>query len=174
MKKTQAHVLFIVTIAFALTLTACTSQGEPKSEATPASEIAGYVGPPRVEEIVKCINELGWDAELNWDGGVSFGTVPPEQINQLNADQQTCVEKFPSQQLNLDGIRDLYAAEVANSDCLAGLGYQMPKPPTEQAYVDAYGTADQWFAMVGASPEAMPEKKYQEAFTACPPPAWQL
>ncbi|WP_159600551.1 hypothetical protein [Agromyces humi] len=177
MKKTTP--VAVLAAAIALSLAGCapaTNVAETAAapSAAPVINFTPTEEDTRADIMAGCLTELGWEGlVVNWDGGIDTGHIPEEQQDQFQADSATCIEAFPVVPLTDAEIREMYAAEVANSDCLVGLGYAMPQTPTEQTYVDTYGTENQWFAMVGASPQTMKEETYKDVFTTCPPPAWQ-
>ncbi|MFE6967128.1 hypothetical protein ACFVAJ_18590 [Agromyces sp. NPDC057679] len=175
--KTSTKLLLLLPAA--LLLAGCTATDVAQPGGT-GGDHAGMAFTPaaddnRSEVMVGCLTELGWEGlVVGWDGGVDVSDIPAEQMEKFNEDNVTCADAYPVIPLTDQEIRDLYAAEVENSECLVARGHQMPEPPTEQTFVDTYGTPKQWFAMIGAGPDTMDEEVYKETFIACPPPAWQL
>ena len=156
---------FVVPV-IALALASCSATSEP-----PVDEV---LNTSRAAVIVGCLADRGWDLSVRFDGGVSISDVPEEQQGPLLADVRECEEEFPYQAPTASQIREIYAAELDNRECLIDLGYEIGPPPSEQAFVDTFGTAERWYAMTDAHPESMDAGTYEKVFSACVPPAWTL
>ena len=72
-----------------------------------------------------------------------------------------------------DQIRELYRQEVAEHECLIGIGADSPEPPSVQTYIDTFDTADQYFAVMPAmlNPEGSGHS-LESLVSMCPPPTW--
>jgi hypothetical protein len=163
----ELRLVFLAPLA--VLLASCAWSGPTAPEFTPPPNAS------RAEIMVGCLTELGWEGlEVDWDGGTDTSHIPDEQRDLYDADQARCAERYPYKPPTESDVRELYAAELENSSCLSDLGYDMPEPPSEQVFVDTFGTATQWFAMTSATLEAMDAATYESVFTACPPPSWKL
>ena len=112
----------------------------------PAVETVRVVEPEELPALVaQCMNDSGFAADSS--GTI---TVPSDQTDSLNLAYYTCYAKYPIdekylQPLDADQRRYIYGYWVASEiPCLAGLGYDIPAPPSEQTYLDSIGTSDEY------------------------------
>lgn len=115
------------------------------------------------------MEDAGWVVTLTPDNGFSFSDVPEEQQEVLSQALTDCQTKFPAPPMNASNLTVLYEAEIAQRDCLVGLGYEMPEPPTLDTYIDSYGS-DAWFAISDTNPETMTPAVYADVLRQCPSP----
>lgn len=154
-------------LAFAAMLVGCSEAAtevaaqQPSADTTlPSSSVN--------DAMLSCMREVGWDAEMEWSGAISYGSIPDEQTEVFQRDFEACVEQTgwgDLTRLTTEQIESLYAQEVETFECLREIGEEPAEPPTEQRYVDTFGTGEQYYAIedVVATPEVV---------SACPPPTW--
>lgn len=95
-------------------------------------------------QIAACLRDKGWDATIEWDGGMQVDTPGgDEQRAALRLDQYACWDVFggprpfvPPTDAEIQAIYEYWAHDLR--DCLIGMGYTIGEPPTEQEFVDSY------------------------------------
>lgn len=129
-----------------------------RTTATPiASSAPALTYPERVELVVACIEEHGFNASSYEGFGIRIDYSGEEQEELATKVEGDCWEQIdrrvpPPPPLSLES-RYEYMVEVA--DCLRGLGHDVPDAPTLDAYVDQASAdpppADLWdpYAIVG-------------------------
>jgi hypothetical protein len=128
------------------------------------------------EAALACIRDAGWEAEMDWTGGINGPEMNSAQVSQWQAVAAKCTEQagYTNPQLTDAQKRQLYAQEVAERDCLAGLGYVSDPPPSEQRYVDTWGTGEQYAAFFAAGADKTGQAEMMKTVRECPPPSWFL
>src|SRR5690554_7488140 len=71
--------LVALVVFTAMTFTGCAAE-EPQPAAT-APAMSDLPPSPLGEKMVRCIEDEGWEAELEWDGGVRGPEMPTDQIS---------------------------------------------------------------------------------------------
>lgn len=122
-------------VVASLMLVACTDA--PTS--TPAnSSVQALTYPERVELVVACIEEHGFDASSYEGFGIRVESSSEEQgelATQIEGDcWEETDERYPPPPPLLPEERYTYMVEVA--ECLRELGHDVPDAPTVDAYVD--------------------------------------
>jgi hypothetical protein len=130
-----------------------------------------------MQALVACLQDAGWDVQVQWGGTVSGPEMDPSQLDSFNAASDECAESSGWSRANDWGswtdaqITALYEQEVATHECLVGLGFDSAVPPSEQAYLDTFHSADQYYAFnPGAA--GLRHLDFPRFFGPCPPPTW--
>lgn len=157
----------LLLLAVTCSLTSCASAPEPEptvesvdSELMPVSNVN--------KAMIDCMQEKGWDPQLDWGGALDYGNVPQSQATVLEADSTECIANTgwgDLTRLTADQISILYEREVDTYKCLVGIGESPGEPPTRQSYIDSFGTGEQYHAI-----REVPAQ--EEVIQACPPPTW--
>jgi hypothetical protein len=127
-----ALILFVATLALA----GCSKQApvHAASPATPAP--AADFG----ENMVGCMSAKGWDVGVDAQGRMTtpHDGVPNSQIEQYRNDAQECLANFGYDKFTItpEMASSFYDKQVALAQCLRGLGYVIPDPPSREAYVE--------------------------------------
>lgn len=128
---------------------ACSSDsGGPKEEASSQSTAARpTTGDEYLSALAGCLNDAGWDAVIERDGGMSVDSVTAEQRTAFMAAQDSCKKELgpPPQEAPLTDseigrIYDYYVGEL--TDCVVGLGYPVGEPPSRESFVANYYAPD--------------------------------
>lgn len=133
-----------------------------------------YPEAPLLEAIEECMNDQGWEIIVDpAEAGYSGPEMSPELSAQWIQASNACAEEvgYFDPQLNLSQQRELYEQEVSTHECIVALGQPSDRPPTEQVYLDTYGTGDQYFAIGALAAAQMP---IRDVALQCPPPTWFL
>lgn len=160
-----------VSLAVAAALVGC-SGGDPPSM-TPQPTMAP------VEDFAinmqRCLGEKGWEVEVSWDNSIGMSGLPPEQRDQYDADVQVCLAAFgydePPRPLTQEEAQDLYDAMLLVAECVRGLGYTVPDPPSKQTYAEwltTPGGLAKWTPYSGIPMTSRDDRK--RAQQECPPP----
>lgn len=164
-------------VAIALGMSACA--GSPAAtpdasvpEPNPSQGPKLYSGPPDqyFAQLADCIRDAGFSAEVSADGSsmsFDYGTV--EQRPAYEAAKAACDAEIglplPPEPLSEPQIRERYAFLVEARTCLIAQGYDLPEPPTEDVFVETYGS-DPWSPF---SDVPVMDQEAWEALTAiCP------
>lgn len=161
-----AALLVVGSVAMA----AC-SAPEPVNEAVPTA--TGEFG----DNMVRCLSAKGWDVRADADDEVHAEAIPEAQIDQYRADRDACMAEFgydepPS--ITPEVASGYYDKMLALADCLRGLGYPVPDPPSREAFVEelvATGGSS-WFPYEAVQDAAFAgdADAFREADAACPQP----
>ena len=153
----------------------------PDSAELPSADSTGLEVPfsPVTDRFVRCLEDEGWDAQASWGGGIEVPGTPLAQQSQVNEAMERCGwssgwstwYNWPA--WSEDQIRELYRQEVAEHECLIGIGADSPEPPSVQAFIDTFATGEQYYAMMPAilNPEASGHS-LESLQSTCPPPTW--
>jgi hypothetical protein len=132
------------------------------------------------DDVVTCLEEAGYPGFIADSGGI---TAPPgssddeEQFKLLLAAEAQCADEagFYSGPIPDDELPRLYALELEEIECLQGLGYETPEPPSLQTYIDDYSSGTPWeaaFELYFSLPLSdQTEDALNHINTVCPPPA---
>ena len=123
-------------IGLLLVLSACSAS--PSSTPVQSAE-AALTYPERVELVVACVNEHGFEASSAGGFGVSVKAAGDTQLDAAGVIEGECWEEVdarypPPPPLSLEE-QYYYMLDVA--ECLRGMGYDVPHAPTVDAYIDA-------------------------------------
>lgn len=100
-----------------------------------------------------------------------------EQFKLLLAAESQCADEagFYSGPIPDAELPRLYALELEEIECLQGLGYETPEPPSLQTYIDNYSSGTPWeaaFELYFSLPSTeQTEDALNRINTECPPPA---
>ncbi len=165
--------------AFGLALIASTAlvAGCVATDAEPATSpshpVAAYA-----ELVAECLQERGWDAVATFDNSVTSGDpktgIPADQLSAYQAAEQECVDELgygEPRTPTTDQVHEMYRLDLEARDCMIELGFDIPVMPSEQVYVETFGTASGWD--IGQQvPAFSSPTEYERVWTACPPPQW--
>jgi hypothetical protein len=120
----------------------------------------------------ECVRGQGFEAEESWDGGVSYGRVPPEQSLASHTAIYRCHIAYPvhpryflprtEEQVRV--VYDYFVDELV--PCLAELGYEVSPAPSWEAFLADEGSQGQWFPYLDVDPPSDQEER--EVNEACP------
>lgn len=151
--------LFGALLAF--TLTACGSPAQPSNADGPSSAVPASPGPdgsgrPPIfagssyeyfERLAGCLHDQGFAAEVTPDRALRYDFGSAEQQPAFDAAMDACESEVgimpPPEPLSEAELVRLYESYLTARSCLIGLGYSLPEPPSEDAFVDTYAT-DPW------------------------------
>lgn len=143
-----------------------------QSDDPPASVSVEVPVAPLAERMIACMEESGWEASMEWDGTIVGPEMTKELTTQWVDASLVCGEEtgFHGGELNDEQVQALYEQEIAEAECLRGLGYGVEQPPSLQTYIDTHASADQYYAYASLDFAATGQSKMQEVYAACPPP----
>lgn len=128
-------------------------------------------------ETVRCMEELGFEAEVDNFGGISSPEMSPELGEQWHAAADQCSEEtgWGVEDYNDDQLAELYTLEVAQYECLLELGYSPEEPPSVQQYIDSWSSrTNSPYQPFGTVIAGRPQAEAQSILEACPPPRWSF
>lgn len=123
-------------VASLFLLVGCTSTGNSESATVKLSGIEAST------VVAECLREKGWQASVNSDGAVTMSSVPKAQAAQYEAASNDCWSQIemPTFDDYTDEQRErIYEQHLAMRSCLIEVGFDMPREPTYQAWVDGSG-----------------------------------
>lgn len=131
------------------------------------------------EAMATCMHDKGMEVGFDIKGGLSGLETDSSQSGLWRAAANTrgTATGYVNPQLPQSQIRQSYSQEVAERACLAELGFGSPESPSEQTYIDSYGTGDQFYAVHSAGADQVGQVgqgKMSEIVQKCPPPTWFL
>lgn len=139
----------------------------------PSHPLAEYA-----ERVTACLQDRGWDAVATFDNTVTSGDpktgIPPEQLTAYQAAEQECIDELgygEPRTPTTEQLREMYQLDIAERECMIDLGFDIAELPSEQVYIETFGTASGWD--IGQQVPVFPtQQEYQRVWTACPPPQW--
>jgi hypothetical protein len=156
MGRRITRLLASATAAAAVALAGCTSDqlaaddltgSLPPTPESPATRAAGSPEEPapgsleeQTRDLVRCLNDRGWETEILPGSNTYRTVVPPEQHDQYNADIEECnieigVDIGPPQ-VTPEEASELYDILLEIADCVRDLGYNVPEAPSRQSFVE--------------------------------------
>ncbi len=139
-------------------------------EDPPDVDVVRAVEPEELPALVtQCMAESGFVADST--GTI---TVPSDQTESLDLAYYTCYARYPIdekylQPLNAGQRRYIYRYWIDSEiPCLAGLGYSIPAPPSEQTYLDSIGTPDEYVVSSQLYDLGLSESVVGAALSKCP------
>jgi len=127
----------------------------------------------------ECVRGRGFDVEVTFDGGVSYGTVPRDQELALHEAIYRCQVAYPvhpryrlpwTEQM----IRVLYEYYVDELvPCLVDQGYPAQEPPSWETFLASHGTEREWnpYAVVVDRDDPQEWRAINETCPQAPPDA---
>lgn len=141
---------------FLVPLAACAA------DSTPADTL---VGASWADRFAACMNERGWNVTVSEDGGVE-GEYTDEQADRFTEDRDECnAFAGTNEELSPAEYEEAYAALLDNRDCIIAQGYDLPQPPSYQAWRDMNAA---WNPFVDLPPD-LATSDLQALVEACPP-----
>ncbi len=147
-------------------------------EDPPTVEVVRVIEPEEALPLVyQCLSEAGFPVSAN--GAIS---VPNDQLVTLNLNYYICFAKYPVderylQPMTADQHRFVRTYVIESAiPCLAGLGYSIAPPPTEETYLESVGTSEQYSTSSELSKLGLSSGEIESAITRCPetPPAREV
>jgi hypothetical protein len=135
-----------------------------------------------LQRIAGCLRDKGWDATIEWDGGM-HASVGPDRQAAFEADKLACWDVFggpppyvPPTDAQIRAIYDYWAHDLR--DCLIGMGYAIGEPPSKQEFLRTYPRTEgvvesgPW-SPYSELPENLGPHSWREVNETCPqaPPA---
>jgi hypothetical protein len=158
-----------VTVSLALAVSATVGCSADRESAKASQNESSDLPPSKVNDaMLDCMKSVGWEGEMERGGGMSFGSIPAEQMSQYEQQSAKCKEKTGWGNLAVltsDQRQTMFDLEVKEYQCLKDLGFSPAEPPTEQTYLDTFDSADQYFAVRDMVLTV-------EQTNECPPPTW--
>ncbi|MGY6498122.1 MAG: hypothetical protein ACXIUP_07825 [Microcella sp.] len=128
-------------------------------------------------ETIRCMEDLGFEAEVDPFGGFTGPETSPELVEQWHAAGQQCIEQsgWGVEDYDDEQLTELYALEVAQYECLLELGYSPEEPPSVQQYIDSWSSrTNSPYQPFGTVIAGRPQAEAQSILEACPPPRWSF
>lgn len=130
--------------AFALVfaLVACTAPDTrpPSVTEAPPAVSGNVVAYETATALAECLRAAGWEVEVTDTGGwgVEIG-LPPEQLPAYQQARDTCsADLGVDETVMTDELADYaYDNNLRVVECLHGLGYSTPQPPSREAFITA-------------------------------------
>ncbi len=125
--------------------------------------------------ISQCLIDEGFPyVEAKPDGGVQWLDVPTAQMQGFDIARFTCSAMYPRDpshqepltEAQLDWLYNYYTGEM--TECLTELGYDVPPPPSAQAFRETYYTDHPWLPFSDAYRQVQSQKEYDTLATTCP------
>lgn len=97
--------------------------------------------------LAECLGNAGFVAEVLPDGSLRYEFGTAAQRPALEAAKAECESTFgvppPPRPLTESELRQLYSSLVESRECLMGLGYDLPSPPSQDRFIESY-QIDPW------------------------------
>lgn len=93
--------------------------------------------------MAECMRAEGWNATAH-DRGITIPDVSVDQRDEISASRARCHEQLgiddlpTAADLTDEQVIDQYEALVETKACLEGLGYDIPEPPSPEAFLDQW------------------------------------
>lgn len=134
-------------IAGLVLLAGCAGTGAPTStvldeSARPEQSLRDLTHREVMELIASCLREEGWNPVLTEDGGLRFGGVPVELRETLREATAECERRIGMPEprpLDAGELEEVYAMQLEALACVRSEGYQLPDPPSLEAYIESQG-----------------------------------
>lgn len=136
--------LAAIAAAIAVAIAGCTSTpGEPSADGSPSPS------KPQAEDwqagMVQCLTDKGWDVTSRDDGGFGY-ELSEEQLDPFDQAREECHLSlgydFEPPEYSQDEAAEIYDAFVTAAECVRDLGYEVPDPPSKQAFVEEMVSGD--------------------------------
>lgn len=139
-------------------------------EDPPVVEVVRELEPEEVSEVVQeCLGAAGFPTGA--DGAISH---PEDQQETFYLAYYTCHAQFPVKEIYLQPLTDEQRLFIRSHwidsviPCLAELGYELPQPPSAQAYLDSLGTAEEYTISGELVEFGIPYSAIETALRECP------
>lgn len=163
-------------LAFACLLVGCSSVPSVDQEYR-AISIQSFVD--RQKQMQACVAKHGFVITILPTGEVKYSSeqIPEEQFDLVDAAIEECNKKYPpavrTEPWPREKLPRLYALELEALKCIRSLGVIVAGPPSEQRFIDAYGTPQAWSARDAAlTQSSLKEDMYTKVTVSCPEPEY--
>jgi len=123
-------------------------------------------------DMVQCLNDKGWPATVGPDRSVRIENVPEDQQIVYNDEYDACSRDLgfadPVPTLTESQLSELYLHVLWANQCLLDAGYAPDAPPSEQAFIDGYGSNGFVWTPHDSAGVGMGPEDLQRMFEACP------
>jgi hypothetical protein len=158
-----------------LLLTGC---GIPNAASpTASSSGAALPGESSLSKTMQAVKECMEDAGLVvYDDGMgglySEGDLTAAQGELWSSENLRCSDELGlNDPFTEEELRELYALEVKNHQCLLDNGFESPEPPSEQTYVDSWSSGVKPY---DSTDIVFTNGTFQSASKVCPSPRWSF
>ncbi|KGM13943.1 hypothetical protein [Cellulomonas bogoriensis] len=127
-----------------------------------------------------CINELGWDREIDEWGGSPEGFMDDAEMDAFVEDSTECLRqaglRVDHKDPTVEELEVLYAMEVDGWRCIVAQGYDIPAPPSVEVFVEQSlddspaGEVNVWAPYIADVLVELPEQEYRDLLRKCPEP----
>lgn len=167
------NALLLVTAGVAvLGLSGCAQDTPIPEVSPPALEFDAGSRPDYATDMISCLTDKGWPVSAGTDGGYRTGTIPTEQFDLYTADADACAIQFGYDQLppalSDEQIKVVFPHSLWEWKCLDDKGYDPDKPPSEQAYIDAYHQTGGLWSAYSQFTSTLGEDDLSALLSACP------
>ncbi|WP_162564423.1 MULTISPECIES: hypothetical protein [Microbacterium] len=163
-------------MAALIALSGCAAAAEPRVEPTTAADIPPY---PAQERYVQCLQDEGWEIQRSLTSPPYIDGLSEAQQSAFNAASDACGEEtgYKKSQTpsmwSTEQVRQLYAQELANHECIVGHGFPSDDPPSEAVFLDTFGQENApWYQAISAYLMGgnIDQSDYSQLLRDCPPP----
>lgn len=168
------------------TMVACGNSGDDSTEGQdPWEPPAWFAEQAQERELARvrlqsCIDELGWDREIDEWGGSPEGFSDDEEMSAFVADSDECLQQVGLRADHaaptVEELELLYAMEVDGWWCIVAQGFDIPGPPSVEVFVEQSlddsppGEVDAWTPYIDDALLELPEHEYRDLLRTCPEP----
>lgn len=171
-KTMRARAAVLSAAAVLIALTGCSSSTPPPTPSAESQVTSSFAEKfPDSQILADCLNEKGWDVELNEATGSVGFEGSTEQADQFEIDQAECMpedDSIPLEEFTDEQWATLYDMELATAECLRAEGVDIEQAPSLQVFIDRYKSPEPWmsYAFVGE----VSSDRWDELNTLCPQP----
>lgn len=122
-----------------------------------------------------CLAEAGFSAQpIPGSGYEILGEIPPDQVEALRLASWSCKWQYPIDPRRNDSLdrgqaQALYAHLVdVTAPCIEQLGYRVPEPPSEDAWLASYLAAQERWDPVAAVATGLSSDAFDQIMEQCP------
>lgn len=169
---TRNAFLLVAAGATILSLSGCTQVTPIPETSPPALDFDAGSRPDYATDMISCLTAKGWPVSVGTDGGYRTGTIPTEQFDLYTSDAESCAAEFGYDELppalSDEQIRAVFPHSLWEWKCLEDNGYNPDKPPSEQAYIDAYHQTGGLWSAYSQFTGSLSDEDLTALLKACP------